>query len=104
VWLTAWLADHPEVTHGALARDIGVSKGLISQWATGSVKTLAPPNLAGLARVTGTDLSHLENLVYGDRAPSRSPVLSPEITELIERAVAAGVAAAIRRLREEGSL
>jgi len=71
VWLTGWLTDHPEITHAALAADIGVSKGLISQWATGAVRTLEPPNLAGLARTTGVELSFLEGLVYGSKAPER---------------------------------
>ena len=71
VWLTGWLADHPEITHAALAADIGVSKGLISQWATGAVRTLEPPNLAGLARATDVELSFLEGLVYGSKAPER---------------------------------
>lgn len=89
VWLTGWLADHPEITHAALATDIGVSKGLISQWATGAVKTLEPPNLSGLARATDVELSFLEGLVYGSKAPAR---------ESMAAAIAAAVAEEMRPL------
>lgn len=104
VWLTQWLEANPEVTHAALAADVGVSKGLISQWAAGTIKKIGPENLSELARATGTDLSYLESLVYGSRAPTRPSALSPELLAAIEGAVARGVAAAIERLRAEGSL
>lgn len=69
VWLTQWLEANPEVTHAALAADVGVSKGLISQWAAGTIKKVGPDNLSELARATGTELGYLEGLVYGSRAP-----------------------------------
>ena len=67
-WLEAWLAEHEEWTHQALAADIGVSKGLISQWVSGAVKNVTATNLRGLARVTGEPLENLEQMVYGASA------------------------------------
>jgi transcriptional regulator with XRE-family HTH domain len=67
-WLGTWLGNHPEWTHQALADDIGVSKGLISQWTSGAVKNVTATNLRGLARVTGEPLENLEQLVYGASA------------------------------------
>lgn len=100
---------HPEWTHQALADEVGVSKGLISQWIGGTVKQVKSVNLASLARVTGEPLENLERMVYGKeiraiearRLPAESKTtitLTPqELEDLLERAASRAIA----RLREE---
>lgn len=85
-WLEQWLTDHPDVTHQALADDLGVSKGLISQWTAGDVKQLSPKSLQAVARRTGFDLGQLERMVYGDSARPAA-TLDPAIAAEIRSAI-----------------
>lgn len=98
-WLEQWLADHPDVTHEAFAADVGVSKGLISQWTAGTVKQIGSINLQAVSARTGTDLALLERLVYG--ATSRpAPTLDPAIAAEIHAAVGQGIDRLGLRLEE----
>jgi transcriptional regulator with XRE-family HTH domain len=84
-WLSEWLDDHPGVTHAAFAQDVGVSKGLISQWTAGDVKRIGAPNLAAVARTTGEPLDNLERLLYGNvgtRRASEEPGITLSRDEL----------------------
>ena len=104
-WLLRWMEEHPEWTHQAFADEVGVSKGLISQWIGGTVKSVSTVNLSGVAHVTGEPLENLEQMVYGKsiRPATRTPAgslitLTPEELEsLLERAATRAIA----KLREE---
>lgn len=88
-WLERWLTDHGEWTHAALAAEVGVSKGLISQWVSGGVKKVSTPNLRGLARVTGEPFENLDRMVHGGDATPASGgryITESDLEALVERA------------------
>lgn len=87
-WLAQWLEDRPAVTQAAFAEDVGVSKGLITQWIGGTVPK--SPNLREVARRTGEPLENLERLLYGSTAgvgERRTVNLTPdELEAMLTRA------------------
>lgn len=88
-WLAQWFEDHPAVTHAAFAQDVGVSKGLISQWIGGDVKRITAPNLRRVAERTGEPLDNLERMLYGagTRRNEEPGELDPRVVAAIEAAV-----------------
>ena len=103
-WLAKWFDDHSAVTHAAFAQDVGVSKGLITQWIGGTVPK--GPVLARIAERTGERLDNLERMLYGvgtrRMAEERGIYLTSDQLEAM--LLRAGVAAARLVLdeREEG--
>ena len=45
-----WALDHTEHTQASLAREIGISKGAVGQWASGATDHIRPAHLFDAAR------------------------------------------------------
>jgi hypothetical protein len=108
-WLERWLLEHPEWTHQRLADEVDVSKGVVSQWISGEVRTLKQPSLVGLARATGEPLANLEELNYGKAAPERPGegrgryLTAEELESLMERAAKRAVREVLAELGRDGA-
>lgn len=102
-WLQRWFGDHPAVTHAAFAQDVGVSKGLITQWIGGTIPKA--PTLAKIAKRTGEPLDNLERMLYGTgtiREPEASSLIltRAELQTMLDAAASQAVRALMRELEE----
>lgn len=93
-WLAKWFEDHAAVTHAAFAQDVGVSKGLITQWIGGTVPK--GPALKEIARRTGEPLDNIERMLYGTGTvrASEEPgvyITREELQSMLDQAAAKAV-------------